>query len=110
MDAERACSRMGRRPCADGPVNEVEVDADNAPGERDGDVLVSLVQRVAGQEPWPFFSIPPVDEKTPSRKLVRLVPYHSWANRGPSTMRVWLPVSGRAATESGARGDGRDAR
>ena len=20
-----------------------------------------------------------------------LVPYHSWANRGPSTMRVWIP-------------------
>lgn len=24
---------------------------------------------------------------------VRLVPYHSWANRGPSTMRVWLPTA-----------------
>jgi hypothetical protein len=24
---------------------------------------------------------------------VPLVPYHDWANRGPSTMRVWLPVS-----------------
>ncbi|MEV0173917.1 hypothetical protein AB0I00_22695 [Streptomyces sp. NPDC050803] len=24
-----------------------------------------------------------------------LVPYHSWANRGPSTMRVWLPTTGR---------------
>ncbi|MFF8322857.1 hypothetical protein ACF06V_37585 [Streptomyces bobili] len=21
-----------------------------------------------------------------------LVPYHSWANRGPSTVRAWLPV------------------
>ncbi|HWU29695.1 MAG TPA: hypothetical protein VN041_11485 [Microbacterium sp.] len=24
---------------------------------------------------------------------VALVPYHSWAQRGPSTMRVWLPTS-----------------
>lgn len=24
---------------------------------------------------------------------VTLVPYHSWAERGPSTMRVWLPAS-----------------
>lgn len=24
---------------------------------------------------------------------VRLVPYHSWANRGPSTMRVWIPTA-----------------
>ncbi|MBW8749831.1 MAG: hypothetical protein JF565_00185 [Propionibacteriales bacterium] len=22
---------------------------------------------------------------------VRLVPYHHWGNRGPSTMRVWIP-------------------
>jgi uncharacterized protein len=22
---------------------------------------------------------------------VPLVPYHDWAERGPSTMRVWLP-------------------
>ncbi len=22
---------------------------------------------------------------------VALIPYHQWANRGPSTMRVWLP-------------------
>ena len=25
--------------------------------------------------------------------LIPLVPYHSWANRGPSTMRVWIPTS-----------------
>lgn len=24
---------------------------------------------------------------------IPLVPYHSWANRGPSTMRVWIPTS-----------------
>jgi len=23
---------------------------------------------------------------------VELVPYHSWANRGPSTMRIWIPA------------------
>ncbi|KAB8288402.1 Beta-L-arabinofuranosidase, Glycosyl hydrolase family [Bifidobacterium ramosum] len=23
---------------------------------------------------------------------LRLVPYHDWANRGPSTMRVWIPL------------------
>ncbi len=34
----------------------------------------------------------------PTREL-RLVPYHLWANRGSSTMRVWLPVRERAAGE-----------
>lgn len=24
---------------------------------------------------------------------VELIPYHAWANRGPSTMRVWLPAT-----------------
>jgi DUF1680 family protein len=24
---------------------------------------------------------------------VPLIPYHDWANRGPSTMRVWLPAT-----------------
>lgn len=24
--------------------------------------------------------------------VLRLVPYHTWGNRGPSTMRVWIPV------------------
>jgi DUF1680 family protein len=23
---------------------------------------------------------------------LRLLPYHQWANRGPSTMRVWIPT------------------
>ena len=23
---------------------------------------------------------------------VPMIPYHQWANRGPSTMRVWLPT------------------
>lgn len=29
-----------------------------------------------------------------TRRDVRLVPYHSWAERGPATMRVFLPTSG----------------
>ncbi|MFI6316244.1 hypothetical protein ACIBG8_01925 [Nonomuraea sp. NPDC050556] len=26
-----------------------------------------------------------------SEVTLRLVPYHRWGNRGPATMRVWLP-------------------
>ena len=29
---------------------------------------------------------------------IRLIPYHQWANRGPSTMRVWIPTVPDAAT------------
>jgi DUF1680 family protein len=27
------------------------------------------------------------------RARVRLIPYHDWANRGPGTMRAWLPLA-----------------
>ena len=43
---------------------------------------------------WPYHkgaSTPPATSEL-SRHLVTLVPYHSWANRGISTMRVWLPT------------------
>jgi DUF1680 family protein len=40
---------------------------------------------------WPYASSP---DGRPSGADVglRLVPYHRWGNRGPATMRVWLPV------------------
>ncbi len=39
---------------------------------------------------WPYREFP--DTGGPGGDLaLPLVPYHSWANRGPSTMRVWIP-------------------
>ena len=38
---------------------------------------------------------PSPHEKEGERVRVRLIPYHQWANRGPATMRTWLPVSAR---------------
>ena len=35
-----------------------------------------------------------VDERTGARSDVPLVRYHEWAERGPSRMRVWVPVVG----------------
>lgn len=42
---------------------------------------------------WPYQdgSSPPTAKGEPVRHQRTLVPYHSWANRGPSRMRVWLP-------------------
>jgi DUF1680 family protein len=44
----------------------------------------------ASASAWPYGS----DEEQGSGRAerVQLVPYFSWANRGPSTMRVWLPT------------------
>jgi DUF1680 family protein len=40
---------------------------------------------------WPYGPDP--DPATGAETVVRLVPYHRWGNRGPATMRVWLPVA-----------------
>jgi uncharacterized protein len=38
---------------------------------------------------WPY-GAPPAERAV--RRTLTLIPYHAWANRGPSTMRVWMPV------------------
>lgn len=76
-------------------VNTVSVDTSLPPVELDGAVLVSATTVDPHDTPWPFG--PDADavapERVTDRGLVQLVPYHAWANRGPSTMRVWMPVS-----------------
>jgi DUF1680 family protein len=39
--------------------------------------------------PWPYAPRPTVGERGAAR--LTLIPYFEWANRGTSTMRVWLP-------------------
>lgn len=39
---------------------------------------------------WPYGSLGTAEAAPGS---LTLVPYHLWANRGPATMRVWLPVA-----------------
>ena len=42
--------------------------------------------------PWPY---PETADRTLSGGDVEipLTPYHDWATRGPSTMRVWIPIT-----------------
>lgn len=57
---------------------DLRVDPGAAPRElADGGVAVAIV-----------------DERTGARAEVPLVRYHEWAERGPSRMRVWVPVVG----------------
>lgn len=39
---------------------------------------------------WPYRGTPAGLSDVGTR-WVRLTPYHAWGNRGPATMRVWLP-------------------
>ena len=57
---------------------DLRVDPDVAPrDDADGSVVATIV-----------------DERTGARAEVPLVRYHDWAERGPSQMRVWVPVVG----------------
>ncbi|PZR51812.1 glycoside hydrolase family 127 protein [Xylanimonas oleitrophica] len=53
-------------------------------------VPVRTVEAVDGD--WPYGDAPAREVgRGAGERLVPLVPYHSWAERGPSTMRVWIP-------------------
>jgi DUF1680 family protein len=64
------------------------------PVERDGRVWMSVVT-IDAESPggWPYRE--PEGASQAGRAVeVPLVPYHEWAERGPSTMRVWVPAGG----------------
>ncbi|HSO69891.1 MAG TPA: beta-L-arabinofuranosidase domain-containing protein [Arachnia sp.] len=61
--------------------------------ERDGDVVVSIQVLPDEEAEWPYATSPGPQGAGESRR-VRLTPYHAWGNRGPATMRVWLPHRG----------------
>jgi len=71
-------------------VNDVAVAA--PPGVRmDGDTVTmpGLIRRTCPTA-WPY-GVGPAGRATQPCDLV-MRPYHAWGNRGPATMRVWLPV------------------
>ncbi|MFD2025438.1 glycoside hydrolase family 127 protein [Promicromonospora aerolata] len=106
IDAVRGCVAVQRGPevlclesvdldTGDG-VDDVVVDASVPPWEVDGTVYVragTLRGGDAVEVAWPYAATDDVAPRArPELRDVPLVPYHDWANRGPATMRVWLPV------------------
>lgn len=78
-------------------VGTVRVHTDEAPQEESGRVLVRTSRVALADTPWPYGTEPDagaVQGVSDRDTLVPLVPYHRWANRGPSTMRVWMPTAG----------------
>ncbi|MER6184840.1 beta-L-arabinofuranosidase domain-containing protein [Streptomyces sp. NPDC001652] len=102
VDAIRGTAAVQRGPlvyCAESvdlprahEADAVRVDPSARPeGRADGSVVVAGEISAPADRPWPY---PPYDAPPAAgdRTDIVLVPYHSWANRGPSTMRVWLPT------------------
>jgi DUF1680 family protein len=44
------------------------------------------------ESPWMNKLYRTVEKKSINPLSIRMVPYFTWANRGPSAMSVWLPV------------------
>ena len=85
-------------------VDVVRVDSSAAPQDGPHDtVVVPGELAVPGPEhdaPWPYATADERLAPTADHEPIVLVPYHSWANRGPSTMRVWLPTTTPAGRSS----------
>ncbi|KQT02190.1 hypothetical protein ASG23_02255 [Cellulomonas sp. Leaf395] len=100
IDAVRGCVVVERGPEVlalesvdlDGAdVSTVRLDLSAGLREVDGQVLATLVTAAPTDDAWPYGSPPPRADEP--RTVAPLIAYHDWANRGPSTMRVWLPLA-----------------
>ncbi|HEX6335858.1 MAG TPA: beta-L-arabinofuranosidase domain-containing protein [Jiangellaceae bacterium] len=73
-------------------IDAVQVDPREAPRVQDGKVVAQGSLRKADDAAWPYQESTDRPASGRHDTGIPLVPYHTWANRGPSTMRVWLPM------------------
>lgn len=85
-------------------VDALRVDPSAEPEDGPDGTVLAPGELTAPADPhdtaWPYH---PLDQATPptaDRMGITLVPYHSWANRGPATMRVWLPTTSPTTTST----------
>lgn len=91
----------------DATIDDVSVDTTSAPiASGDGASVTAIVADPDERTPGalPFTSAPATPLRAGATELA-LVPYHRWAERGPSTMRVFIPTAD--GTDSTAATDGR---
>jgi len=71
-------------------VDEVTADPDSIATDETG-ATIDVYRRGTPPAGWPYHAQPDVRRGEHAR--TRLIPYHQWANRGPATMRTWLPLA-----------------
>ena len=71
-------------------VEALRVDVTAAPRVREGRVVVTARLAHFGAGAWPYAGAPR-ETALSGTVEVPLIPYHHRANRGPATMRVWMP-------------------
>jgi hypothetical protein len=74
-------------------VDAVRVDPRKQPLDDGGRVVVtgSLVEPAGAG--WPYRDAGTAPSGVRRDAEIPMLPYHAWANRGPATMRVWLPTT-----------------
>lgn len=106
MDAVRGTVALERGPlvlCLEsvdlpaGTVNDVSFDPAVAVADVINGARIGVEPAAAGHPAWPYAEHVEAERHGPW--TVNLVPYHSWGNRGPSTMRVWIPVKAQSSGE-----------
>jgi hypothetical protein len=104
IDAIRGCIAVERGPlvmCAESVdlpgerhVDLLRVDPSVPPRDHDSAVVVAANFLEPADAAWPYADASTVAPPAVSEAAdVPLVAYNRWANRGPSTMRVWLPTT-----------------
>ncbi len=74
-------------------LDDLRVHPETAPADDGtGGVVVVASFRGAQDGAWPY-PAEPVDPQEGPPTTVRLLPYHDWGNRDPSSMRIWIPVA-----------------
>ena len=82
-------------------IADLRIDLTAGLREVDGQVLATLVAAPAVGSPWPYARVSAHemdgtgerDHDGARTAAVPLTAYHDWANRGPATMRVWIPTA-----------------
>jgi DUF1680 family protein len=70
----------------------LRLDPRTEPVDRDGAVVVGCRSATPAAHDWPYQPGPTTAGTGPLMRIP-LRPYHRWARRGPSTMRVWMPLT-----------------
>lgn len=117
VDAVRGAIALERGPvvyCVESPdlpdgrdVDAVTVDPSVPPRDGEDDRVVVAGELTAAHAAgwWPYAHDRPL-VPAGERMELTLVPYLTWASRGPSTMRVWMPTTPGAARKSAPAPEG----
>jgi hypothetical protein len=84
-------------------VNEITADPGSIANDGD-DTAIDVYHHSRDVDEWPYSPEPGGGKG--ERARAQLIPYHQWANRGPGTMRAWLPLAPTAGEGDGGPRDG----